>query len=142
MISLLLSLTLSASFPLPAIDGKPLAVSEGQKVFRLPMRFEKVKKFYAEQFSATAEVTSVETRVAGKRLLTLTTRARGESWKKAIVREGEVDTVVEVTPVIQLTQEKISGNGKPLVQFIFGRSADVDKALNTINGAEQRYHTV
>ena len=137
MISLLLSLTLGASFPLPAIDGKPLAVTEGQKVFRLPMRFERVKKFYADQLGSTPEVTSVETSVAGKRLLTLTTKARGESWKKAIVREGEVDTVVEVTPVMRLADEEISGNGRPLVEFIFGRSPDVEKAIKTIDHAEQ-----
>ena len=49
MISLVLSLLIAAPFPLPAIDGKALAVTDGQKVFRLPMRFEKVKSFYAEQ---------------------------------------------------------------------------------------------
>ncbi len=137
MISLVLSLTLSASFPLPAIDGKPLAVSEGQKVFRLPMRFEKVKKFYAEQLGATPEVTVVEKSVAGKRVLTLTTKAKGESWTKAIVREAEVETVVEVTAVIRLADVNISGSGRPLVEFIIGRSADVEKAVKTIDHAEQ-----
>lgn len=137
MIGLALSLVLAASFPLPAIDGKPLAVSEGQKVFRLPMRFEKVKKFYAEQLGKLPEVSLAESSSGGKRVLTLTTRAKTESWVKAIVREGEVDTVVEVTPVLRLEEEQISGNGRPLVEFVFGRSADVKKALETIDPAEQ-----
>ena len=38
MISLVLSMVLAAPFPLPAVDGKALAVTDGQKVFRLPMR--------------------------------------------------------------------------------------------------------
>jgi hypothetical protein len=137
MISLVLSLTLAAPFPLPSIDGKALAVTEGQKVFRLPMRFEKVKKFYAEQLGASPDVKVVEGGEPGKRVLTLSTKSKSESWTKALVREGEVDTVVEVTAVMRLTDEKIVGNGRPLVEFIIGRSADVEKAVKSIDHAEQ-----
>ena len=135
MISILLSLTLAAPFPLPAIDGKPLAITDKQKVFRLPMRFEKVKKFYADQLSST-DVSVVESSASGKRVLTLTAKGKSESWTRAIVREGEVDTVVEVTPLLRLKDENISGNGRPLVEFIIGRSGDVDKALKTIDHTE------
>ncbi len=135
MMALVLSLVVAAPFPLPAIDGKPLAVTEGQKVFRLPMRFEKVKSFYVEQLAASATV--IEKSVSGKRVLSVTAKGKAESWVKAVVREGEVDTVVEVTPVMRLAEEEISGNGRPLVEFIIGRSGDVQKALNTIDHAEQ-----
>lgn len=137
MISLLLGLTLAAPFPLPAVDGKPLAIVEGQKTFRIPMRFEKVKHFYLEQLGATRDVTVAETGAPGKRVLALSTRAKSESWKKALVREGETETIIEVTPVLRLEEEQISGNGRPLVEFIIGRSADVQKALHTIDHAEQ-----
>ena len=137
MIALLLSLTLAAPFPLPAIDGKPLAISEGQKSFRIPMRFEKVKHFYVEQLGATPDVKVAESGVPGKRVLALSTKSKTESWTKATVREGEIDTVIEVTPVMRLSDEQITGNGRPLVEFIIGRSADVQKALNTIDHAEQ-----
>ena len=135
MMALVLSLVVAAPFPLPAIDGKPLSVSEGQKVFRLPMRFEKVKQFYTGQLGP--EVTVSEKNVSGKRVLTLTTRAKSESWVKAFVREGEVDTVIEVTPVMRLAEEEISGNGRPLVEFVIGRSGDVQKAIQNIDHAEQ-----
>ncbi len=134
MISLVLALTLAAPFPLPLVDGKPLSVTEGQKVFRLPMRFEKVKKFYSEQLP---EAGVAEKNVEGKRVMTLLAKGKAESWTKAVVREGEVDTVIEVTPVLRLGEEQISGNGKPLVEFVFGRSGDVDKAVKSIDHAEQ-----
>jgi len=134
MITLVLALTLAAPFPLPAIDGKPLAVTEGQKVFRLPMRFEKVKKFYSEQLP---EAAVAEKSVEGKRVMTLSAKGKAESWTRAVVREGEVETVIEVTPVLRLEDEKISGNGRPLVEFVIGRSGDVDKAVKSIDHAEQ-----
>lgn len=135
MLSILLGLALHAgSFPLPAIDGKAPAVTSEQKKFRLPMRFDKVRAFYEGQFAGdeakgiTSKVSSSE----GKRTLTLTSSRAGDTWKKAIIREGEVDTAVELTPVIRLSETQIEGNGKPLVQFIIGRSADVDRAVNAI----------
>jgi hypothetical protein len=135
MMSVLVAMIVAAPFPLPAVDGKPLAVTDGQRVFRLPMRFEKVKSFYAAQLGDGAAV--VEKNVGGKRVLTLTAKGKAESWVRAMVREGEVDTTIEVTPVMRLAEEEITGNGRPLVEFIIGRSADVQKALKTIDHAEQ-----
>ncbi len=137
MIGLLLSLALAAPFPLPTIDGKPPAVGATQKTFRLPMRFPKVKAFYAAQLGATPEVSMRETSADGKRVLTLTTKAKSESWSRAVVREGEVDTVIDVTPVLRLEAETISGNGKPLVEFVFGRSPEIEKAIQNIDHTEQ-----
>jgi hypothetical protein len=137
MISLLLSLTLAAPFPLPAIDGKPLAITEGQKTFRIPMRFEKVKHFYVEQLGKTAEVTIAEKGEPGSRVLSLSTKSKSESWTKASVTEGQVDTLVQVTAVMRLQDENITGNGKPLVEFVFSRSADVQKAIDSIDHTEQ-----
>ena len=41
MLGLVLLVSLASSFPLPTVDGKPLSVTEKQKQFRLPVRFEK-----------------------------------------------------------------------------------------------------
>ena len=38
--------------PLPSVDGKALAISAGQKTFRVPIRFAKVEAFYREQYKA------------------------------------------------------------------------------------------
>lgn len=133
MITLLLSLTLAAPFPLPTVDGKPPAVAKDQKVFKLPIGFARVRSFYAEQLGKTEGVKIVESSKDGRKLLTITTASKGESWKRAIVREADVETVIEVTPVMRLEEEQISGNGKPLVEFVFGRSAEVDKAVNSID---------
>lgn len=135
MFSSLLALTLAAgSFPLPSIDGKPLAATAQQKTFRLPMRFEKVRSFYEEQFTG-AEAKGVSSRLAGasgKRVLTLTSSRAGDTWKKAIVRESELETIVEVTPVLRMEEAQIEGNARPLVQFIIGRSGDVERAVEAI----------
>lgn len=136
MISTLLALMLAAPFPLPAVDGKPLAVVKDQKVFRVPMGFDRVKAFYASQLGADAQVKLAETSDKGVRVLTLTTSSKTDSWKRAVVRQGEVETVIEVTPVMRLEEEAISGNGKPLVEFVIGRSAEIDKAIKSIDHTE------
>jgi len=136
MLSTLLALTLTAgSFPLPSIDGKPLAATAEQKSFRLPMRFEKVRGFYDAQFVGddAKGITAKVSGTTGKRVLTLISSRAGDTWKKAIVREGEVETVIDVTPVLRMAEEQIEGNGKPLVQFIIGRSGDVDRAVDAIS---------
>jgi hypothetical protein len=137
VISALLALTLAAPFPLPAIDGKPLAVVKDQKVFRVPLGFERVKAFYTEQLGKQAEVTLRESSASGTRTLTISTTSKGESWKRAVIRQGESETVIEITPVLRLEEEQISGNGKPLVEFVFGRSPEVDKAVQSIDHTEQ-----
>ncbi len=137
MIFTLLALTLAAPFPLPAIDGKPLAVVKDQKVFRVPLGFERVKAFYTEQLGKQAEVTLRESSASGTKTLTISTTSKGESWKRAVIRQGESETVIEITPVLRLEEEQISGNGKPLVEFVFGRSPEVDKAVQSIDHTEQ-----
>lgn len=132
LIAPLLAAALAAGpFPMPSIDGKAIAVVEGRKVFKLPMRFEKVRAFYEERFGAAKEpdVSMVVTGTAGKRLVTLTSKRAGDSWKKALVKEGEVETLVEVTAVLRLKEEEITGNGRPLVEFVIGRSGDVDQVV-------------
>jgi hypothetical protein len=140
MVALALTLAVVAQsnpFPLPAIDGKPLAVTEKQKSFRLPMRFEKVRAFYEEQFAKEKDLSLKVAGVSGQRTLTLTTKRLSDGWTKAIVKEGELETVVDVTPVITLRPTEVNGNGKPLVQFVFERSKEVDKAVNGIDHMEK-----
>jgi hypothetical protein len=140
MLSTMLALALTAGpFPLPSIDGKPLAATAEQKSFRLPMRFEKVRSFYQSQFvgdNAKGIVTTFSG-TAGKRVLTIVSSRAGDTWKRAILREGESETVIDITPVLRLSEAQIEGNGKPLVQFIIGRSGDVDRAIEAID----RKHT-
>jgi len=139
MLSLALALAVTvAPFPLPTIDQKPLAVTDAQKVFRLPMRFEKVKAFYEERFGGGKEpgVTLTASGAAGERLLKLVSKRQGDTWTRAQVKEGEGETVVEVTPVIRMAGDTIEGNGKPLVEFIFGRSPQVKSSLESIDHTE------
>src|SRR5262249_40214030 len=119
----------AASFPLPAIDGKALAVSEKQKTFRLPMRFEKVRTFYDEQFGKEKDVSMKLEGTSGKRVLALSTKRKGDRWSKAKVKDGELETVVEVTPVLEGDEQLVSGTGTPLVQFVFERSPDAQRAV-------------
>ena len=133
MIAAVLALSLAASFPLPTVDGKAPAVTRDQKLFRLPIGFPRVKEFYAAQFGKNDAVKWKESEVDGKKVLTLTTSAKSETWTKAVIKQGEVETVIEVTAVMQLDAEAISGNGRPLVEFVFGRSPDVDQAVKSID---------
>jgi hypothetical protein len=66
MVPALLAIALTAApFPLPAVDGKPLAVTEGQKSFRLPMRFEKVRASYGKRQIDITESCGGWSRIAG-----------------------------------------------------------------------------
>lgn len=116
-------------FPLPAVDGKPLSVAADQKVFRLPMRFEKVRGFYDEQLGREKDVSLKVAGAAGARTLTITSRRKGDLWTKAVVKEGELETVVDVTRVLVGDVVDVNGTGTPLVQFVFGRSKEVEKAV-------------
>lgn len=136
MTALIVALALAATpFPLPSIDGKPLAVTEKQKVFRLPMRFEKVRAFYEERYGAGKEkdVSFAVTGSPGSRRVLLASKRKGDTWTRAEVKEGEVETVVEVTPVLRMEEIGVSGNGKPLVEFIISRSPEVDNAVKAID---------
>ena len=136
MFPALLALTLTAApFPLPAVDGKPLAVTEGQKAFRLPMRFEKVKAFYEERFKDLKGVTVRSSGTAGARSLALETSRTSDAWKSATVKEGELETVVELKPVLQMTGEQIDGKGPP-VEFILTRSPEVQRSIDSIDHTE------
>ena len=133
----LVFLLLASSFPLPAVDGKPLAVTEHQKSFRLPMRFEKVRAFYDEQLKGRPEVVMRLSGNPGSRVLAITNRNTSDSWRKATISEKEMETVVEVTPVPRMGEEAVSGQGRPLVEFIISRSPEVDRAVQGIDHLEQ-----
>lgn len=137
MVPALLAIALTATpFPLPAVDGKPLAVTEGQKSFRLPMRFEKVKAFYEEQFKDAKGVTVRVSGTNGTRALALESTRTTDAWKSAQVKEGELETVVDLKPVMVMGGEKIDGKAPP-VQFIITRSPEVERSLQTIDHTEQ-----
>lgn len=142
MFALAVAVVVSATpFPLPTIDGKPVAVTEGQKSFRLPMRFERARAFYEQQLGpAKAEgVTMKSSRKPTGRVLELKSTRHGDAWARAVVREVEGDaaeTVVDVVWVITGEATDIRGNGKPMVQFVLSRSADVDAALKSIDHTE------
>jgi hypothetical protein len=121
------------SFPLPSVDGKILAPAGDAKSFRVPMRFQKVEQFYRDQFKDQKEVTLKLADVEGGKKLTLTSKRKGDTWTKAVVKEGTVDTTVEVTPVLRISELEIEGSGKPLVQFIFSRSPEAAKAAASID---------
>ncbi|MCA2980780.1 MAG: hypothetical protein INH37_21135 [Myxococcaceae bacterium] len=53
-----------------------------------------------------------------------------DTWRKAVVRERPAGTDVEVTPLIRVEETAVEGNGRPLVQFVLGRSAEVDRAVD------------
>lgn len=126
-----------ASFPLPAIDGKAIAVTDKQKSFRLPIRFDKVRSFYDTQLKGAAGVTLKQTGDSGTRVLTIANRNKTDSWTTATVSEKDMETVIDVTPVLRMTETTVEGNGKPLVEFIIGRSGDVDRAVH--EGIDQRH---
>ena len=138
MLAAALSLALAASFPLPSVDQKAVAAAPEQKVFRLPSRFEKVRDFYLAQFKDQAEVTVKAQTTAGKRTLVLTSKRAGDTWRRAVVTEGSMETTVEVTPVLRLESERVSGSGKPLVEMILPRSPEVQKALESIDASPKR----
>ena len=126
----------SPLFPLPSLDGKPLAAQKDQKVFRVPLRMARVEQFYRERFGADADVTLGVTQPQGKRILTIVSKRKGDAWKKAVVREGQMETVIELTPVLRLEGEQVTGNGKPMVEFILTRSEEVKKMVNGIDHLE------
>ncbi|PZR08910.1 MAG: hypothetical protein DI536_23770 [Archangium gephyra] len=127
---------LLAAFPIPTIDGKAPASAPEQAKWTLPMRFEKVKKFYVEEFKTNADVKLTERTRDGHRELVITTRAPREAWTRAVVTERAVDVSIEVTRVMRLADEEISGTARPLVEFVFTRSPEIDKAVKSIDHTE------
>lgn len=136
MLASLLALALTgAPFPLPMIDGKPPAVTERQKSFRLPMRFEKVRAFYEEQFKGAADVTIKLSGTPGSRVLSLATKRTSDEWIAAKVKEGELETVVDLKTAIRMGVQTVEGKTPP-VNFILTRSAEVQKSLESIDHTE------
>ena len=123
-----------APLRLPAVDNKPVAVSAGQRVFRLPMRFARVEAYYRALYATDAEVRMTVARDDAGRTLTLQSRKPGDAWAKAVIREAPVDTVVEVTPVIRLGPEVVEARPqRPLVQFVFKHADEVQRQANSID---------
>ncbi len=133
MLALALTAVLASSFPLPTIDQKPLAVTAEQKVFRLPWRFEKVRAFYDEQLKGRSQVTLRVTGASGARVLTIANANKADTWRSATVTEKDGETVITVTPVLRMEQTEVTGNGRPLVEFVFSRSPEVERAMQGID---------
>jgi hypothetical protein len=133
---LLTLLALASSFPLPALDGKALAVTPGQTTFRLPQRFEAVRAFYARRFQGQATVSTRLGGTSGARVLTIVNRDRADTWRQATVTEAPSETVVALTPVLRMAGDEVTGNARPLVEFILGRSPEVERAVRGIDHTE------
>ncbi|HYV48704.1 MAG TPA: hypothetical protein VFA20_27790 [Myxococcaceae bacterium] len=125
-------------FPLPMIGGKPPAIAPGQKLFRLPLGFARVASFYREQFRGTAGVTLTERAPDGapRELLVRSLRTT-DAWAKAVIREVEGGTTVEVTPVLRADAQDVKGGARPLVQLVIGRSDEARKAAESIDHLER-----
>lgn len=136
MLASFLALALTgAPFPLPMIDGKAPAVTPGQKSFRLPMRFEKVRAFYEEQFKDVEGVTVRISGTPGSRAVSLSTKRLSDEWISATVKEGELETVVTLKEAMRMGETNVQGKAPP-VNFILVRSAEVQKSLETIDHTE------
>ncbi|MBL8955285.1 MAG: hypothetical protein JNK82_31215, partial [Myxococcaceae bacterium] len=94
--------------------------------------------FYDEQLGREKDVTVKSGGTAGARTLTITSRRKGDLWTKAVVKEGELETVVDVTRVLVGDAVDVSGTGTPLVQFVLGRSREVEKAVEQANDPLKR----
>lgn len=130
-----------APFPLPMIGGKPPAIAPGQKSFRLPLGYARVTAFYRDQFRGVSGVTlseSRETRPDGapRELVVRSLRAT-DAWAKAVVREVEGGTTVDVTPVVRADAQDVKGAARPLVQLVIGRSDEARKAAEAIDHLER-----
>lgn len=97
------------------------------------MRFEKVKTFYEDQFAGDAQHPIKHAGASGNRTITLTSKRPTDAWKKAVIKEASLETTIELTPVMRMDDEGVEGRGTPLVEFIIGRSKEVDAALNSID---------
>src|SRR4051812_13321897 len=119
-------------FPLPLVGGKPVAVTPGQKTFRLPLGYARVVAFYRGQFRGTAGVTLSDRAPGGTpdgtpRELTIRSLRKTDAWARAVVREVEEGATVEVTPVLRADAQDVKGTARPLVQFVIGRSDEARK---------------
>ena len=125
-----------AAFPLPRPEGKPIAISPGQRVFRLPMRYARVERFYRDQFAADRSITITEDRSEHQKVLNVISKRSDSAWSRVTVREGAVDTVVELTPMMRLGGEVIVGRGLPLVQVVIPLNPGVAEQAKAIDHME------
>src|SRR5262245_10399451 len=111
-----------APFPLPMVGGKPPSIAPGQKSFRLPLGFRGV-----------AGVTLTERSPEGApRELVVRSLRTTDAWARAVVREVEGGTTVDVTPVLRADTQDVKGAARPLVQLVIGRSDEARKAVESI----------
>jgi hypothetical protein len=123
-------------FPLPAPDGKALAVSPGQKAFRLPVRFEAAERFYRQQFDKQEGIRIHPELKDGRRLLRIESKRSGELWAKATLREGELETIVELVPVLRADETTVQGKAAPLV-IVIPRSREAAKMADEMEHLER-----
>jgi alpha-D-ribose 1-methylphosphonate 5-triphosphate synthase subunit PhnH len=138
MISIwVLAMTLAGTpFPLPTIDGKQISVMPGQRRFRLPMRFATARAFFDAQLLKTKAKRQTLS-VAGRSKIEFTCTEPSPVWLKATLTEGDVDTLLEIVPVLRTEAMVVEGTGKPLVQFVLGRSSEVEKSLEQTDPLER-----
>jgi hypothetical protein len=129
-----LSILAGTPFPLPTVNGKPVARVEGQRKFRVPIRFEAARAFYQSNLKTAKQRLVL---LAGRRKLELTCTEPSPQWTRAVISEGDIDTVIEVTPVIQLDVLPVGAQGRPSVDLILPRSPEVEKSLKETDPLER-----
>jgi hypothetical protein len=132
--------TVVRPFPLPSPDGKAVAAAADQRTFRIPFRFNRVEQFYRDRFKGDPKVTLLATFEDGRHVLTLRSARSDDAWAKAVIHEGEVETRVDVTPVLRAGEERVEGSGRPLVEMVLTRSQDFDRMVNSIDHTSDGAH--
>lgn len=123
-------------FPLPSVDGKP-AIRAGERTFKVPLGFAAVERFYRAHFKGKNVAVTRTQDAAGVRMLRIVSREKSSRWARVTVREGTVDTRIEVTPVVRLDDVHVEGSGVPAVQFVIGRSPEAARAAAEIDHTER-----
>jgi hypothetical protein len=121
--------------PLPTA-GKAVAAApaSAQRVFRIPLGFARVERFYRETFGGDPQITITVDRSGSARVLTLTSKRQGDAWLRAVARENAVDTTIEVTPVVRIATGVIEGHAPhPLVQFVLPPNPEVARQAASID---------
>jgi hypothetical protein len=121
-------------FPLPEIDGKKIAVASGQTSFSLPMKFSRAEAFFREQFKQEPRITLKAAGAEGTRSLTIESKRLSDAWAKAVVKEREVTTTVDVTFIFVAPTGDVAGKMPPVL-FI-PRSAEAAKDADSIEHLE------
>ncbi len=136
MITTALLVSLLAGFPIPSESGTPCSWDKG--CVRLARTFEAVSTYYRQRFKAGREVAFTTEGAAPNRVLVVRNLNKADVWSKATVREDGGATLVVVTQHIVATGEEVSAKPpRPLMEFVFARSAEVKKALDSIEPSNQ-----